>query len=85
MSYQRKVSGIFRFYYFFLYYSLVRNENIERPGFCTLPAKRFSQSKQLNKISVNVVIFLNSDLLEQEIRGSYRNFTVTMFLSVFYD
>ena len=54
MSYKRKMCGIFPFYYLFLFCSLVRNENIKRPGFYTLKVTRvcsnFPQLKQLNKI-----------------------------------
>ena len=50
----KKVSRIFLIYYFFLFCSLVRNENIKRPGFYTLQVARvssnFPQLKQLNKI-----------------------------------
>ena len=54
MSYQRKVCGIFVFCYFFLFCSLVGNENIKRLGFYTLQVttvfSNFPALKQLSKI-----------------------------------
>ena len=56
--------------------SLIRNENIKKPSFYTLQVTRiflnFPQlKKQLEKtIRVNIVIFLNCDMLELEIRDS---------------
>ena len=46
--------GISLFYYFFLFCSLVRNENVKRPGFYTLQVTRvflnLPQLKQLSKV-----------------------------------
>ena len=62
-----------------LFCSLVKNENTKRPGFYTLRVKvflNFPQKKQLNKIKNTceycVAIFFSYDLLELEIRDSYK-------------
>ena len=57
---------------------LVKNENTKRPGFYILLVTRvflnFPQLKQLSKMknTCEYVIFLNCDLLEFDIRDSYK-------------
>ena len=68
--YLKKSMWNFSLLQLFPFCSLVRNENIKRPGFYTLQITRvfsnFPQLKQLNKIRIRVkiVIFLNCDLPE---------------------
>ena len=97
MSYQRKVCGIFVFCYFFLFCSLVGNENIKRLGFYTLQVttvfSNFPALKQLSKIKntrecCDPLEFVISLSWRSEIYiyiSVIRDLVVAMFLSVSFD
>ena len=99
MSYQRKVCGIFVFCYFFLFCSLVGNENIKRLGFYTLQVttvfSNFPALKQLSKIKntreccdpLEFVISLSwrSEIYIYIYISVIRDLVVAMFLSVSFD
>ena len=71
MSYERIMSGIFLFYYFFLFCYLVKNENIKIPGFYRLQVTRvFSNFQQLKELNKTKKTCEYCDLLELEIRES---------------
>ena len=73
--------NLLNFFFLFFFCSLVRNENTKKAGFVYVTSNKsffkFStakttKQKKTKKKRVNIVIFLNCNLLELEIRDSYK-------------